>query len=116
MMMAVCTAELDMATARGNWRAVTTLGSSACSVGVSKARVAPIRATKTKMCSRVIQPLRLATAIETAISASSVWHERTITRRSKRSATWPDISSRTTEGRNCTSPTMPSMKGSRVRS
>ena len=49
MMIAVCPAELASATARGSWRGVTTLGSSACSVGFSNARVAPISATKTKM-------------------------------------------------------------------
>ncbi|MNT89781.1 hypothetical protein D3C72_2305730 [compost metagenome] len=73
-------------------------------------------ATNRKMCSRVIQPEKLATAIDTAITASSAWQVRTISRRSKRSATCPDISNSTIDGRNCTSPTMPSMKGSRVRS
>ncbi len=51
-----------------------------------------------------------------ASSASIAWQVRTMRRRSKRSATCPDIRISTTDGRNCTSPTMPSISGSRVRS
>ena len=69
-MTPVCPAELDSATARGNACSGTSVGNSACSVGVSNARIAPITTTHRKIGCTPACPLAARTASESATRAS----------------------------------------------
>ena len=81
-MTPVCPAELDNATARGSACGGTSDGSSACSVGVSKARIAPITTTHRKIDCTPAWPWNAMIASVMATSASMAWHARTTRRRS----------------------------------
>ena len=108
---AVCEPEVEAATAFGSTRAGTTLGSTVCTLGCSKAR--PVPTTKAMASRRlgVRWPVKLATARTATATASAISAMKVTQRRSKRSATWPVKGNRQIAGMNCTSPISPSRNG-----
>jgi hypothetical protein len=81
-MIAVWLAVAEAATARGISSGGTRLGTSACRVGVSKARAVPTTSRMRKNASRPSQPRALPSASAMAQTALTTWQARAMARRS----------------------------------
>ena len=108
---AVCEPEVAAATAFGSTFAATTLGSTVCTLGCSKARPVPTTKAMARRRFGVRWPVKLATARTATATASTISAMKATQRRSKRSATWPVKGNRQIAGMNCTRPMSPSWNG-----